>query len=60
VRALVLAPFSESRLDVLAKRLDVTYESWLNTHTIYAPEELGARLATEGTGVLVVEGDFVF
>ena len=60
MHALVLAPFSESQLNVLAKRLDVTYESWLDTRMIYAPEELGARLTAEETGVLVVEGDFVF
>ena len=60
MHALVLAPFSESQLNVLAERLDVTYESWHETSVLYAPEELGARLAREGTALLVLEGDFVF
>lgn len=58
--ALVLAPFSAGHLDRLRGKIDVTYESWLDTHWIQDPEELGARLAAECISVLVIEADFVF
>ena len=60
MRALILAPFTESALGMLARRLDVTHESWLDTRRIHDPEELGARLEAEHTSILVVESDFVF
>jgi len=58
--ALVLAPFSAGHLDRLRGKIEVTYESWLDTHRIQDPEELGARLAAECVSVLVIEADFVF
>ncbi|MDA1347424.1 MAG: NAD(P)-dependent oxidoreductase, partial [Chloroflexi bacterium] len=58
--ALVLAPFSACQLDRLRGKIEVTYESWLDTHRIQDPEELGARLAAECVSVLVIEADFVF
>ena len=60
MRALILAPFADSWLQRLARRLDVTYESWLDTNRLYDPEELGARIAREHIVALVVEADFVF
>ncbi|MGH7621700.1 MAG: 3-phosphoglycerate dehydrogenase, partial [Gemmatimonadaceae bacterium] len=60
MRALILAPFADRWLSRLRRLGDVTYESWLDTHRIYDPEELGARLAASGTDVLVVEADFIF
>jgi D-3-phosphoglycerate dehydrogenase / 2-oxoglutarate reductase len=60
VRALILAPFSDHYLARLGRQLDVVYESWLATHSLQDPEELGARLAGEEVAVLVVEADFVF
>jgi len=60
VRALILAPFSERYLARLRRSLDVTYESWLDTNCLQDPDELGARLAREDVGALVVEADFVF
>jgi phosphoglycerate dehydrogenase-like enzyme len=60
VRALILAPFSDRYLARLRRRLDVVYESWLDTHALQDPEDLGARLAREDVAVLVVEADFVF
>lgn len=60
MRALILAPFAEPWLRRLRERMDVTYENWLDTHTLHDPDELGVRLAREGVAVLVVEADFVF
>jgi len=60
VRALILAPFSDRYLVRLRRRLDVVYESWLDTHALQDPDDLGARLAREDVAVLVVEADFVF
>jgi D-3-phosphoglycerate dehydrogenase len=59
-RALVLAPFDESALVRLRRLGDVTYESWLDTQRIHAPEELGARLREGAYTALIVEADFVF
>jgi D-3-phosphoglycerate dehydrogenase / 2-oxoglutarate reductase len=60
VRALILAPFSARYLALLRKRIDVVYESWLETNTLQDPDQLGLRLASEAFGILVVEADFVF
>ncbi|TAK65272.1 MAG: 3-phosphoglycerate dehydrogenase, partial [Dehalococcoidia bacterium] len=60
VRALILAPFADRYLARLRREVDVAYESWLDTHALQDPEELGARLAREDVAVLVVEADFVF
>jgi phosphoglycerate dehydrogenase-like enzyme len=60
VRALILAPFADRWLARLRQSGEVTYDSWLESHRIYDPDELGARLAESGTDVLVVEADFVF
>jgi len=60
MRALILAPFAESSIARLRERVDVVHESWLDTNVLQDPDELGARLAAEGFGVLVVEADFVF
>lgn len=60
MRALILAPFSERWLVRLRRRVDVVYESWLDTNRLQDPEELGARIAAEEFNALVVEADFVF
>jgi D-3-phosphoglycerate dehydrogenase len=60
VRALILAPFSDSYLTRLRRTADVSYESWLDTQRLWDPAELGARLAADSTDVLIVEADFVF
>lgn len=60
MRALILAPFSERWLVRLRRRVDVAYESWLDTNRLQDPDELGARIAAERFDVLVVEADFVF
>lgn len=58
--ALILAPFSESQIDRLRARMEVTYESWLETRQLADPDELAQRLKDEGISILVVESDFVF
>ena len=58
MKALILAPFSPSALERLREQVEVTYESWLDSGRLLAPEELVARL--EGTAILIVEADFVF
>ncbi len=60
MRALILAPFSGRVLDQLRRRIDVAYESWLDTNMIQDPDELGMRLTAENIGILIVEADFVF
>ncbi len=60
MRALILAPFAEPELVRLRVAIEVTYESWLDTNRLQDPEQLGARLAAEGIGVLIVEADFEF
>lgn len=60
MRALILAPFSERALRRLRARLDVVYESWLESRRLQDPDELGSRLRDEGFDILVVEADFVF
>ena len=59
-RALILAPFSDRGMKHLAGRVDVDYESWMDSGRIHAPEELAARLNERRASILVVELDFVF
>ena len=59
-RALILAPFSEEQLERLRDRLQVDYESWLETRRLIDPDELAARLDSQSVAILVVESDFVF
>jgi D-3-phosphoglycerate dehydrogenase len=40
--------------------MPVDYENWIDTNRLQDPDELGARLAAEDVGVLIVEADFVF
>ena len=60
MRALILAPFSDRQLARLRQQIDVAYESWTDTNRLQDPEQLGARLAAEDIGALIVEADFVF
>ena len=57
---LFLAPFDEPELQRLALRLDVRYESWMDSRRLHDPDELAAKLNELGASVLVVEIDFVF
>lgn len=60
MRVLILAPFAPRYLDRLRRRIEVTYESWLETNALQDPDELGARIAQHEIAVLIVEADFVF
>jgi hypothetical protein len=60
MRALILAPFSDASLDRLRSRIEVIHESWLDTHRLWDPAELGTRLSAEEFSVLVIEADFAF
>jgi len=60
MHALILAPFYESQLARLRDRMDVSYESWLDTHRLTDPDDLAARILSEDISILVVEADFVF
>lgn len=44
----------------LSGRLDVEYESWMESRRLHDPEELAVKLNGLGASVLVVELDFVF
>ena len=59
-RGLILAPFAGGELRRLASRLDVRYESWMESGRLHDPEELATKLNELGASVLVVELDFVF
>ena len=60
MHALILAPFDESQLERLRDRMDVSYESWLDTRRLTDPDDLAARILSEDISILVVEADFVF
>ena len=60
MRALILAPFDETQIERLAAKMSVTHESWLDTLKLTDPDDLAARIRSEGISILVVEADFVF
>ena len=60
MRALILAPFDKTQIERLAAEMIVTHESWLDTLKLTDPDDLAARIRSEGISVLVVEADFVF
>jgi phosphoglycerate dehydrogenase-like enzyme len=60
MRVLILAPFSPPQLERLQRRVDVVYESWLDTQRLWDPEELGQRVAAERIDALIIEADFAF
>ena len=59
-RALILAPFDERQLDRLTAEINVAHESWLDTLKLTDPDDLAARIRSEGISILVLEADFVF
>jgi phosphoglycerate dehydrogenase-like enzyme len=60
VRVLILAPFAPRQLNRLRQRVEVIYESWLDTDRLQDPDELGARLSSQRIDVVIVEADFLF
>ncbi len=57
---LILAPFAEAELRGLEDRLDIRYESWMESRRLHEPEEFAGKLNRLGASVLVIELDFVF
>jgi len=60
MKALILAPFCPSVLEKLRQRLEVIYESWMDTRRLVPSEELINRIQEQGIEIVVVEADFVF
>lgn len=60
MKALILAPFDPLALEKLGKRLEVIYESWMDTRRLLSPEELVARIQSNEVQIVVVEADFIF
>lgn len=60
MKALILVPFQPAALQRLQASVDVVCESWMETRRLYAPEELAARIQSEGFQIVVIEADFVF
>lgn len=59
-RALILAPFHHPELENLRKRVQVFYESWMETRKLISPEELIERIQSQDISIVVIEADFVF
>ena len=59
MKALILAPFWSAALERLGKKLDVTYESWMDTSKLLSAEEFIERIQGEGIEIIVVEADFI-
>jgi D-3-phosphoglycerate dehydrogenase len=59
MRALILAPFAHTVLDRLKLRMDVVYESWMDTKRLLSSQEFVQRIQDQDIPILVVEADFV-
>ena len=59
MKALILAPFWAASLERLRKKLDVAYESWMDTSKLLSAEEFIERIQGEGIEIIVVEADFI-
>jgi D-3-phosphoglycerate dehydrogenase len=59
MKALVRAPFWSPSLKRLGKKLEVTYESWMDANKLLSGEEFVERIQEEGIEIVVVEADFV-
>lgn len=59
MKALIRAPFWPAALEKLRKKLEVTYESWMDTSKLLSEEEFIERIQGQGIEIVVVEADFV-
>ena len=59
MKVLVRAPFWPSALERLRQKLDVTYESWMDTNKLLSTEEFIERIQGQGIDIVVVEADFI-
>lgn len=60
IKALILAPFHPQALERLRGRVEVVYESWMDTERLVSPEELIERIQSRDLQIVVVEADFIF
>ena len=60
MKALILAPFSGAVLKRLGQKIEVIYESWMETRKLVSADELVARIQGQDIGIVVVEADFLF
>ncbi len=60
MKALILAPFSGAVLQRLGQKIEVIYESWMETRKLVSADELVARIQGQDIGIVVVEADFLF
>ena len=60
MKALILAPFQAEFLKKLRRKIEVTYQSWLDTRRLLSPEELIERIQKENISIIVIEADFIF
>ncbi len=59
MKALIRAPFWPAALERLRKKLDITYESWMDTNKLLCAEEFIERIQGQDIEIVVVEADFV-
>jgi D-3-phosphoglycerate dehydrogenase len=60
IRALILAPFHPQALERLRGRVQVTYESWMDTRRLLPPEEMLERIESGDFQIVIIEADFLF
>src|SRR3972149_10128658 len=60
MKALILAPFSPKSLERLRNRIELIYESWMDTRRLLSPDEMIERIQSQDIAILIVEADFIF
>jgi D-3-phosphoglycerate dehydrogenase len=59
MKALILAPFWPAALERLGQKMEVIYESWMDTSKLLSAEEFIERIQSQGIEIVVVEADFI-
>jgi len=59
MKALVRAPFWPAAIERLRKKLEVTYESWMDENKLLSAEEFIERIQGQSMEIVVVEADFI-
>ena len=59
MKALILAPFWPAALERLGRKMEVIYESWMDTSKLLSAEEFIERIQSQGIEIVVVEADFI-
>lgn len=60
VKALILAPFQYQALERLRTRMEVIYQSWMDTRRLLSSQELVERIQSHDLPIVVIEADFIF